>query len=155
MRITMLLLGLIFLSIGAWAMEPEQRFKTLCMACHTEQTGGGPGNRVAPPPFALKLHYIEHFKDKEIFIKAMSRYLQNPNKEDSLMPEAVEKFGLMNKMAFEAKDYEALAGYIFDTEFKTPGWYSQHRKEECRGNKAFCEKILKTGERLRKLFEKK
>ncbi len=64
-----------------------------CMSCH----GGGQtmGERIAPPIVAVKNHYIKIHTEKEDFINAIVQWVQQPSKEHTLMPGAVNKFGLM------------------------------------------------------------
>ncbi|NJM09963.1 MAG: hypothetical protein HC883_03480 [Bdellovibrionaceae bacterium] len=123
------------------------------MACHTPPgSGGNQTERIAPPPFAIKAHYLDHFKDMDTFSKAMARYLLNPNKNDSMMPEASSNFGTMNKMAYSGGEYRELAKYIFTTEFPEPPGFARHREMQCK-NSDLCRKVKETAERIRKTLK--
>ncbi len=141
----------LLLSAPAFSFDAATTFNTVCATCHSAPQGPDfRDKRVAPPAFAVKNHYIEHFKDEATFVKAMVRFLMNPTKEESLMPNAVAKFGLMNKLPYTEDQYKALASYLYKQEFKRPGGYGKHRKEECAKNPQRCEMIKQRVQRIRK-----
>jgi hypothetical protein len=135
------------------AFDAASTFQQVCAACHSAPKGPDHRDRmVAPPAFAVKAHYIEHFSDKDTFVKAVVRYLKNPIKDDSLMPNAVEKFGLMNKLPYSDEEFTALATYLYGLDLETPPGFLRHRAQECKQNQARCDSVKATADRLRKIL---
>ena len=84
---------------------------TNCYSCHAP--GGGPENRIAPPMHAVKMHYNTEGISKEEFVANILAFHKNPIAENSKMPNAIEKFGIMPKFGFPDKDIEQIAEYMY------------------------------------------
>lgn len=81
-----------------------------CEACHAK---GGGRMRVAPPLQAVRNHYLDAFPEEEDFIYAMVDFVRHPTREKSVMPGAVEKFGLMSALSYSEDKIEAIAKYMY------------------------------------------
>lgn len=99
-----------------------------CISCHSPKKGMK--NRIAPPLFALKNHYLERGMQENEFVNTMVSFLEKPNIKNSKMPRAVEKFGLMPNLGMSKEQYKAVATYIFRAKLEKPGWYEKHHAEE-------------------------
>ena len=99
-----------------------------CFSCHSPQ--GALDNRIAPPMIAIKKHYIEDGISKDAFIKSLTQFILNPTEENSKMPNAIKKLGLMPVMNFSELEIAQIANYIYDTELEAPDWFDKHYKEE-------------------------
>ena len=81
-----------------------------CYACHNTQ---GTDNMLAPPMSRVRDHYIDDETTQKEFVEAVVTWCKNPNEEDSRMPGARRKFGLMPKQEFDSKEVEAIATYLY------------------------------------------
>ncbi|TNE77971.1 MAG: c-type cytochrome [Bacteroidetes bacterium] len=82
-----------------------------CYSCHNTQ---GTDNMLAPPMQRVKDHYWDEDISKEEFVSAIVQWCENPMEENSIMPGARRKFGLMPKQEFDEKEVEAIAEYLFE-----------------------------------------
>ncbi len=101
-----------------------------CEACHAR---GGGSIRVAPPLHAIRNHYLEAFPEEGDFIYAMVDFVRHPTREKSVMPGAVEKFGLMSALSYSEDKIEAIAKYLYhvdesDGEEKGKGKHQRKQK---------------------------
>lgn len=99
-----------------------------CFTCHSPSNDMN--NRIAPPMFAVKRHYIDAGYNKAEFIESIADYVQNPSEEKAIMPGAIEKFGVMPKMNFSKEDLEAISIYLYETELEEADWFEKHYQEE-------------------------
>ena len=86
-----------------------------CTMCHVENKAVS-----APSIVQVKKHYKNAFQKREDFIHYMSKWVVNPDAETSIIQYAVEKYGLMPHLAYDAETIEVIAGYIYDTNFTKP-----------------------------------
>lgn len=89
-----------------------------CYSCHNTQ---GTDNMLAPPMERVKDHYWDDEISKDEFVSAIVEWCKNPTEEESLMPGARRKFGLMPKQKFDSKEVEAIASYLYDNELDQVG----------------------------------
>ena len=66
------------------------------------------------------------FDNKEDFVNAIVAYASDPKAENALMRGAINKFKAMPKQAFEEKDLQKIATYIYENEIETPVWFEEH-----------------------------
>ncbi|MCV9385384.1 c-type heme family protein [Reichenbachiella ulvae] len=99
-----------------------------CISCHSPNANRN--NRIAPPLFAVKNHYLESDRDQEPFIQSMSSFLSSPKIETSKMPRAIEKFGLMPNLGLSEEQYIAVATYLYQSNLDKPDWYEAHHLKE-------------------------
>ncbi len=84
-----------------------------CTTCHFE------GKTVsAPSVIEFKQRYMDAFPQKEDFIKYMSAWVQHPQKETSIMRDAIKKHALMPELGFGLDTLEIISEYIYETDFE-------------------------------------
>src|SRR6056297_1543267 len=112
----------------------EVLIKQYCYTCHSPQTRGQ--QRLAPPFQMVKMHYLRDYPAKNDFINAISAWVKEPNADYSIMPGAMNRFGLMPPMMIEDKDLKLIAEYLYEfdfPEFRGRGTGRMHRRHG-RGN---------------------
>ena len=90
----------------------ELLFNGNCVTCHFRTE-----NISAPSMKEVKENYIRAFPNKIDFIKYMSKWVSEPNKEGSLMSSAINKYEIMPTLGFEEDYLKDIASYIYDTDF--------------------------------------
>ena len=121
-----LALSLFFSTSGALAEENgESLIMQLCASCHVLE--GKP--TIAPPIFAVKIHVKRAYADRDAFVQRIVDWVEEPDEAITLMPGAVNRFGLMPKLSYKTEDVREVAEYIYDTDFEVPEWYRQHYKQ--------------------------
>lgn len=95
-----------------------------CYICHNPKTKEQ--NRIAPPMIAIKNHYLTEGISKEDFIKDIQKFVKNPTVENSKMPNAVKKFGLMPKQYYSDKTIREIADYLYDNDIEKPKGYDEN-----------------------------
>ena len=103
-------------------------YQSACMSCHAlvaKEEG------IAPPLFGVKDHVIKAYPERAAFIKRVVDWVKAPNPNDVLMPGAVKKFGLMPAQTqLSDTDLQAVAEFIYETDFTKPDWYAAHYQAE-------------------------
>lgn len=95
-----------------------------CYVCHNPNTAEE--NMIAPPFVAVKMHYISEDTSKEEFITSMIEWSKKPSEENSKMPGAIQKFGLMPYQFFPEENIRQIADYMFDNAIEEPVWFGEH-----------------------------
>jgi len=98
-----------------------------CVSCHSPR--GNHENRVAPPFFAIKKHYMDSETSLQDFKHSIVAFVSSPSTERSKMPGAVERFGLMPNMGYSREDLESIAAYLYLADMDTPDWFESHYAE--------------------------
>jgi len=107
--------------------QGKRQFELYCMNCHAPpRQGGGSGQRLAPPPYAVAYHYKVGFPDLKERVDAIARYTLRPDEEKALMPGALEKFGRMARIPLPEDQVRQIAIYLSIAEFEKPGWSDPH-----------------------------
>jgi mono/diheme cytochrome c family protein len=83
-----------------------------CITCHAETK-----TLSAPSMTEVRENYLRAFAKKEEFVAYMSNWVHNPNKENSIMLEAVEKHGLMPELGYDKETLQTISAYIYETDF--------------------------------------
>lgn len=89
----------------------EKLVEKHCYLCHNNEASHG--NRIGPPMTHVKEHYLEEYPEKDEFIKHIIAFVQQPSEDLSIMPGALEKFGLMPKQHFPKEALEQITDYLF------------------------------------------
>lgn len=97
-------------------IEAQKLLSKHCESCHNPDPNID--FRLAPHLSEVKLSYWKSDSSKNIFINKMRDYILSPNKENSLMPQAIEKFGNMPKIEFDSEELDFIINYIYENEFK-------------------------------------
>ena len=92
----------------------ETLLNSKCVICH--QNSEGQTSAIAPPLTELISTYKEKYKTQGEFSSAVLKFVNNPQKENSLMPESIEQYNLMPKLNYATKDVELIAKYLFGTD---------------------------------------
>lgn len=104
-------------------------YQSACMSCHAlaaKEEGG-----MGPPLFGMKDHVLKAYPERTAFINRIKAWVKAPNPDDALMPGAVKKFGLMPAQPqLSDADLQAVAEFIYDTDFTRPDWYAAHYQAE-------------------------
>jgi len=98
-------------------------YQTLCQVCHSQPTTVT--QRLAPPMFSVQNHYHRQHKSATDFINHLSQFITQPSKENSLMPGAVQKFGLMPQLNISLSEAKAVATYLYHNPERAPGHQRQ------------------------------
>lgn len=132
------LLGLLFLQSCGRNAEPitveEESTKVdeqvalklmsqTCFTCHNPDLEID--NRVAPPMFKIREHYLDDETTQDEFVKNITHFINNPTEENSIMPGAIRNFGLMPKMTFKDEDIKLIAAYLFENDVASDEWYAR------------------------------
>ena len=107
-------LFLIFL-IGTYLNATDMRsllFHGNCTTCHFETTTVS-----APSVIDFKENYLRAFPIKKDFLEYMSIWILKPNKETSIMADAIAKHGLMPELGYDLSTLQEISAYIYDTDF--------------------------------------
>ncbi|MFK7947242.1 MAG: DUF3365 domain-containing protein [Saprospiraceae bacterium] len=99
-----------------------------CYSCHNPETTEE--KRLAPPMIAVKRHYTEETNSKAEFIAAFSKFMENPTRENSKMPNAIKRFGVMPNLSFPKEKVQLIADYLYDNEIESPEWFEEHYNKE-------------------------
>lgn len=128
--------------------EGFQLLETNCFSCHSPNASME--NRAAPPMEAVKRHYFEEGMTEAEFSKDFVAFLQNPNKENSKMPGAIRRFGVMPKMNFTKTQLQRIATYVYHSKLEQPDWFEKHYEEEHNTHMAQVEELtpLEKGQKI-------
>ncbi len=107
-----------------------QLLESNCFACHSPKNDID--DRIAPPMAMIKDYYITNKEtiSEEDFAKSLIAFIKNPNVENSKIPEAIERYGLMPKMNFTEEQITQIAKYIYHSKLEQPDWYTKHFQNE-------------------------
>ena len=115
-----------FVSMPSTADEGQALFEKYCIACH--QVQGPP--KVAPPVFGVINHVKTVYPERRAFVDRIVEWVENPNPDDSLMPGAVRRFGVMPKLKYPQRDVRKIAEYLYDQRMNLPQWYIEHYQQQ-------------------------
>ena len=87
----------------------ETFYKNQCGFCHNAE------ELIAPDMNKIKARYLEKYKTKDAFVKAVTVFVKNPNKENAIYKDGIDNFSDMPKMPFKDEQIKAVAEYIFNT----------------------------------------
>ena len=87
-------------------------FSGNCVTCHHSNK-----SESAPSIQMIQKRYKSAFSDKKEFVNYMSTWVQHPNKNTSLMSEAIIKYELMPELCFDLDTLREISAYIYDTDF--------------------------------------
>ncbi len=99
-----------------------------CFSCHSPNATLE--SRIGPSMKAIKKHYITSNTSHEKFTKELAEFLNKPSGENSKMPDAIKKFGLMPKLIYSDEQISKIATYIYFTELEKPGWFEKHDQDQ-------------------------
>ena len=85
-------------------------FAEKCGACHSFE----PPPRNGPPARGMTKNYLFEFNDFSSFEEALLSFVENPSEKKVVMPQAVQRFGLMPKMDFEKLELEEITKWLWN-----------------------------------------
>ncbi|UZJ41220.1 cytochrome c [Prosthecochloris sp. SCSIO W1101] len=92
-------------------MSGKQLYRRNCEVCHSML----PPAKAAPPIVRLDPHYRMLYGNKEDAVSAMASFMKTPDASKSvLMPQVIERFGLMPAMSLPDEELEKVAGWLWD-----------------------------------------
>ena len=94
-----------------------------CISCHA------PDSKIAPNLLAIKTSYGKVSSNETEFANKMTDFLLNPTIDNSKMPKAIEKFGMMPNLGMDKEQYNAVATYLFNIDISNPDWYKNFTTE--------------------------
>lgn len=104
----------------------EELLKLYCYTCHSPQSTHD--NRIAPPMFAVKKHYLEAGMSKSEFVDRIQNWINDPSEANSKMPGAMRRFGIMPKQQFPEDAIQKISEYLYDYDLSRPGRFKNHHK---------------------------
>ena len=108
---------LLFLSLQLAADDMSSLlYNGNCITCHKDTK-----SESAPSMLEIQRRYKNAFVEKEEFINYMSKWVENPSAETSLMRDAVKKYKLMPQLGFDEDMLRDIATHIYESDFKTNG----------------------------------
>jgi hypothetical protein len=117
---------LIIFTMPSVAQEGRALFEKYCIACH--QIQGPP--KIAPPIFGVINHIKEVHPERKAFVKRIVEWVENPDPNNTLMPGAVRRFGIMPKLNYPRKDVHKIAEFLYDHPINLPQWYIEHYQQQ-------------------------
>ena len=107
----------------------KQLYIKHCDSCHGVANGMDMSKRVAPPVFAVKMHYIGTYSDKDSFVMAIADWLETRDADNSIMPGAIRRFGVMPAVNVSRDEAEKIAAFIYQGELESPEGFQKHYEE--------------------------
>lgn len=101
-----------------------------CISCHGTEGGMDMSKRVAPPVFAVKMHYIGTYSDKDSFVMAIADWLETRDADNSMMLGAVRRFGVMPEVKVTRDEAEKIAAYFYEGDLENPIGFEQHYEKQ-------------------------
>jgi len=83
-----------------------------CITCHEEVKAVS-----APSVMEFRENYLRAFPQKKDFVEYMSKWVEHPDEQKSIMQNAIKKYDLMPELAFEKSTLELISEYIYETDF--------------------------------------
>ena len=84
-----------------------------CTTCHHDTK-----DISAPAMKEVRQNYLLAYPKKSDFVKAMSKWVDNPHEETSMMAQSINKYELMPQLYFQENVLKEISAYIYDTDFK-------------------------------------
>ena len=109
---SLITLSLLFSSLMSADEIGSLLFHGNCITCHGEHKSIS-----APSITRVKENYQRAFAKKEDFIEYMSKWVEHPNEQTSIMLEDIKKYELMPELGFDRSTLEIIAAYIYETDF--------------------------------------
>lgn len=94
-------------------VELSQAEKLIYSNCSTCHGLGDEELNSAPNLNTVRKAWLEAFPEENEFIENMASFLGQPKIENSQMPEAIERFGIMPKMGYTDEQTEELARWLY------------------------------------------
>ncbi|MBT8185955.1 MAG: DUF3365 domain-containing protein, partial [Eudoraea sp.] len=101
--------------------------ETECYICHNPRASEE--SMIAPPMIDIKKHYITENTTKEEFTVDLMNWVNDPE-QNSKMPGALKKFGIMPYIPYPEDAIAQIAEYLYDYDIEKPDWYDVHYQKQ-------------------------
>lgn len=109
-------------------VHPGKRLlESECYICHNPKVTEE--SMIAPPMVAIKKHYIAENTTKEEFTNALMNWVNDPE-QNSKMPGALKKFGIMPYIPYPEEAITQIAEYLYDNDIEKPDWYNVNHQNQ-------------------------
>tara|TARA_R110000868_G_scaffold145181_4_gene365257 strand:+ start:34189 stop:35175 length:987 start_codon:yes stop_codon:yes gene_type:complete len=115
-------------SVNTLEHNGKKLMETKCYVCHNPNASEN--TRIAPPMIAVKKHYIDENTTEDEFIRAIIAWTNKPAIENSKMPGAIRRFGIMPYQSYSEKDLREIASYMYAYTIDQPEWFEEHFEQE-------------------------
>ncbi|MCF6241942.1 MAG: c-type cytochrome [Bacteroidales bacterium] len=92
--------------------NPDVLLYNKCVICH--QKSKLQTKQLAPLISEFTSVYKQKYKSKEDFVKAITNFVSQPQKDKALLSDAVNTYNLMPKMNYNVETIKAIASYLYD-----------------------------------------
>jgi len=120
--VLVVLAGTAPMAMAAESEDPVDLYTEMCATCHVSK---GPPT-AAPPIFAVKAHVLDEHPDRDAFVSYVVQWVNAPDGNNTLMPGAVRRFGLMPKLGYDPAVVRRIAEFLYDTPLDEPAWFRSH-----------------------------
>ncbi len=102
--------------------------KSTCISCHNPNPSAN--TTVGPTLSEIKRYYLKAYPKRTDFILGFNRFLNQPTQEHSIIPDAINTYGLMPQMSLQDQQITNIASYIYLKPVETDSWFkNQYPKE--------------------------
>lgn len=112
----------------AYALKGKTLMENKCYLCHSPKAKQD--SRIGPPMIAIKQRYLKNAKSKDEFIAAVWDFVKQPSAEKAKLKGAVKQFGVMPYQAYDQKEIEAIAAFMYDYKIEEPEWFQEHKNKK-------------------------
>jgi hypothetical protein len=106
--------------------EGKRLMENKCYVCHNPNVKEK--HLIAPPLVDVKNAYYTETEDD--FVKTFISFLNNPDKANSKLPDAVEKYGLMPYQRYDHESLRKIALYMYNNQVQEPEWWEGEQAGE-------------------------
>lgn len=110
-----------------------QLLESNCFSCHSPDVNTK--HKIAPTMADIRKHYITEGMTNKNFNINLINFVKNPIDENTIIPQAIQRYGLMPKFDLSEEDLTQIANYIYHIKFENSDWYANHYKKEKKNNK--------------------
>lgn len=101
---------------------------THCNTCHG-LGGRNAETMLAPSLWAVRAHYLGRHESPEAFVDAVTAFLLEPDSESSLMPKAVQQYGLKMPVSLSEESIRDIAAAIYVGHVERPEWFRDYKSQ--------------------------
>jgi len=83
-----------------------------CVTCHHYTQAIS-----APSLTKIRENYKRAYMTEELFVEAVSNFVEKPNQQHSIMLEDIQKYQLMPELAFDRTTLKLISSYIYEKDF--------------------------------------
>ena len=100
---------------------------THCLICHRVDDLTI-DEMLAPPLWAVRAHYLAEYPEPQTFVNAVTAFVIDPQADRSLLPYAVEHYGLKAPVSLDEEKIRAVAWAIYAGQVERPVWAREYKK---------------------------